>query len=170
MNCKKIQDMIIADYLDGTADEKEKQNIQAHLSNCKHCQEFLKIAKKTVIEPFQNAQKEKAPEEAWANIKTMILKEKQESQSNPVFDFLNNLKTIFNPQPAFAIASILSVCLIAIIVSRNIPNKNENDYVKVGNGDYEEYVVSTMEYSDDASGEDEYSGYGTAIEEMFLQS
>ncbi|MBM4128995.1 MAG: zf-HC2 domain-containing protein, partial [Nitrospira sp.] len=57
MNCEKIQELILTDYLDGEIDKRQEEFIKQHLATCIGCQEFLSIAQKTVVEPFLNAGK-----------------------------------------------------------------------------------------------------------------
>ncbi|MBN1497336.1 MAG: zf-HC2 domain-containing protein [Spirochaetes bacterium] len=45
MNCDQVK-MILADYLDGTATEKEKASVAAHLKKCDNCRDELRFLKK----------------------------------------------------------------------------------------------------------------------------
>ena len=58
MNCKKIQEWILTDYLDGEMSQDQKDVLEKHISSCSECKRFLFAAKETVVEPFVNSKKD----------------------------------------------------------------------------------------------------------------
>ena len=46
MNCKKIRELILTDYIDGEADEKTKMSVNAHVAECAECKELLSSVQK----------------------------------------------------------------------------------------------------------------------------
>ena len=52
MKCKKIQEIILTDYLDGQLDEKQRSSLGRHLAECKSCKEFSTYAVKNIAGLF----------------------------------------------------------------------------------------------------------------------
>lgn len=152
MNCKKIREFIMTDYVDGEAGPELEREIRKHLAGCGGCREFESALQKKVIEPFKNAGKLEAPGIVWDNVREAIAAPEEE----PVFIIR---------RPAFSLAlAAVAVILIAIFTMPFF----------TGPGPVASYIeeqAGFFAYLDNGAsgftnGEDE--GLGTAIEEYFL--
>ncbi len=47
MKCNSVHKQMMA-YLDGSADDDSRDRIEAHLKDCSHCSEFLKVLKRSL--------------------------------------------------------------------------------------------------------------------------
>ena len=73
MNCKKAQDLILTDYLDGEMGEKEKARIEEHLASCQKCRELSIAARRVGNELFIGADRANVPEYLWRRVRETIL-------------------------------------------------------------------------------------------------
>lgn len=161
MNCERIQDLILTDYLDDQMDKSQKKYLEEHLSSCPQCMEFARIAKKAAFEPFVNAEKLSPPGSVWSNIQGSILAE-QQGRTN----FLVNLLDRFGwgspiPRPAFAFASVMiMVLLVGTLTEYKI-------HQRVSAKEQIEYLSSLTNPSETSSGNGG-QGFDTAVEQYFL--
>jgi len=177
MNCKRIQELILTDYLD---DEINKESIDQHVANCKECREFLALAKKVTIEPLKNAKKDHLSRDViWSRIQDEIRKEENcanEYYSEP--NFLEKLKNaMFLPKPVLAL-SAFAVLVVAVLVlnfsakqlqlAKNISIINHVSVtekkadIKSAEFDQEIYLAYFFNQSESSK------NYGTSLEEYFL--
>ena len=101
MDCKKIQEYIITDYIDDQMGDKQKSLIDQHLAHCHVCEEFLISLKNGAVNPFRIGQKFVPDEFLWSRIKRTI-EEVQERQEGKGFipDFWEKLRFVFYiPRP-----------------------------------------------------------------------
>jgi len=152
MNCKKVKELLMTDYVDGELRSDIQQKIKQHLASCSDCRRLEESLQKKAIEPFRNAQKVQAPDIVWEGIKEAIAT----PQEAPVFIIR---------RPAFALAAVAMLIFLTTIFVRPF---------FISPGPVTEYIEEQAEffaYLDNAAsgivnGEDE--GLGTAIEEYFL--
>ncbi len=151
MNCKKIQELLMADYIDGEANEKMRQVIFNHLSACSECRQIKETLKQDVIDPLKAAEKQHPPDFVWENIKSGIIKERQYVPERIGFKIL---------KPAFVVPAVAVVILILVFIG-GFPLK--------GNGKLDSYMVEQVEFirALDSNGI-EADGLGTSIEEYLL--
>ena len=152
MNCKKIRELIMTDYIDGELREKLERKTREHLARCSDCRVFESELKKSAIEPFKDAKKLEAPGIVWENVREAI----KEPEKAPVI-------IIRRPAFSFALATV-AIILIAIFT---IPLFRGPGAVT----SYMEEQAGVFAYLDNGesgfmNGEDE--GLGTTIEEYFL--
>ncbi|MFC1621255.1 zf-HC2 domain-containing protein [Candidatus Omnitrophota bacterium] len=152
MNCKKIRELIMTDYVDGEAGPKLEREIRKHLAGCGSCREFEIALKKKAIEPFKNAGKLEAPDTIWDNVREAITA----PQATPVFIIR---------RPAFSLAlAAVTVILIAVFT---MPFFTAPRPV----AGYIEEQAEFFAYLDNGESgfmNEEDEGLGTAIEEYFL--
>ncbi|MEE9605655.1 MAG: zf-HC2 domain-containing protein [Candidatus Scalindua sp.] len=165
MNCKKVKELILTDYLDGQVNEEQKRQIEKHLASCGPCKEYELLAKKTVIDPFNNAKRIRPSEVVWHKIKEQIEEEQQELAS-PFADLIRRIKSfLYVPKPAFVVATIMVVLLIIVTIIK-LPSEKQ-EIVKVS----PEKQIECMTYLLRVFNQDstnETNGFGTSIEEYFL--
>ena len=158
MSCEKIKDLILSDYSDGRISEKLEKQITEHLNSCENCREFAQAVKKTAIEPFRKAEKIKAPDYLLSRIKDKITSQEQRPALGGLLD---NLRIVFQPRPAFTLATVAAVVILVLVITTS-------DLYN-GNG-VNEYL---SEHMDSLYPSDEEAGYleidfGTDIEKYFL--
>ena len=152
MDCKKVQEILLTDYIDEQLDRSGKQQIEAHLQGCAACREFLTAARQAFVEPFAQVPREHLSERVISSVMEQV-------QPSPdplawIHEFLDGINGVKWAVPSFALL------LIAIIVvgSNNdrLARKNEqvSSFVEVA-------VLSSAENGVVAD-------YGTTIEEYFL--
>lgn len=77
MNCERIRDIIITDYIDHELDEKKQKEIEDHLSNCANCRAFEKALITAVVEPLRNSPAVNLPETLWSKIRNSLEQEEE---------------------------------------------------------------------------------------------
>ena len=156
MNCKKIQNLLMADYIDGEANEKTCEKIREHLATCGKCKELEGALKKNVIDPLRAAEEERPPDFLWERIKDRIIKERE---AMPRRLGIRILKPIF-AVPAVALA------ILALVIITQLPLQSSGTL-----DSYMEEQADFMMTLDDngaaANGLDT-NGLGTSIEEYLL--
>lgn len=159
MNCKKIQELILTDYIDGEADMNDKRSVDDHLMTCVECKKFLTSVQSTAKIPFVAAEKLAPPDRLWHNIKDAII---EKGTGSPVrTGILESLGSIIRiPRPVMALAClVLIMFIIGALAGTKMYrplDKQEKDFL--------DYSVETL--SDDKLGET--VAFGTSIEEYFL--
>jgi len=125
MNCKKIRELIMTDYLDGEISQRLKEEVEKHLSSCYRCREFKQTVMKEAVEPFRVSGENKPPDYLWYRIKDAIAA-KEEKEAVSVFRRMRIFwEHIFSfPKPVFALATISAVILTAVVLTK-LPLNNQ---------------------------------------------
>ena len=134
MDCKKIQEIIMTDYIDRETSKTLREEIEAHLKTCEGCRKFEQVLRERVSNPLRKLEQVKPPEEVWQRIKETI-EEEQAEQYAPSFlerllDFLRNSFPV--RKPVFAFSTAISVILIALFFSVGPFHKQQlvKDYIE----------------------------------------
>jgi len=111
MNCKRIQEFIITDYIDGQMGIKPESLIDQHLAQCPACSGYLSSIRKVAVNPFVNVSKDVPDQLLWARIKQSIEEDQQQQPEESLKpNFWERLKgAIHIPRPAFALATIVTM-------------------------------------------------------------
>ena len=169
MDCKRAQDLILTDYLDGQKMPVAlKEGFQKHMALCPSCQAFKALAEKAVMSPFDGSIKEEVPQEVWQNIKAEILQQEESSWRNVFNEFLEKLKIVLFPKPTLAFASAVSFLLVIMLFMRVVPVGKSYDSAQIDSQGQMEYSTYLMEYA--GTSQEVSEGYGTDIEEFFSAS
>ena len=162
MGCRKIQELLKTDYLDGEVSQKQEQDIKEHLACCRKCRQ-LEEELQSQRALFQKAKQHKVPEGVWHNIRDAIIREglnEEQGLRAGVFDRLRNY--LFAPKPAFVLATTLAVAIFfAFLSGVFIQKKQSLSKENIPEGDIAVYSLSS---TSDAS----LYELGTDIEEYFL--
>src|SRR4051812_23957848 len=75
-NCKKFQDLILTDYIDGEIDQKTREMIDSHVRACPQCQRLAEDVKQNLVAPFKSVERENVPDQVWISLKEKIENEK----------------------------------------------------------------------------------------------
>ena len=161
MQCKKIQELLKTDYLDGEVNPQEEQFIKEHLKQCPGCSRLEKeLQAQRML--FQGAARKQVPERVWHNIRDAIVAQRLNLRKSLSPGILERLKgLIFTRRPVFALATSFSVLiLLAVVTATFIQGK-----VSLSKQNAAESIAG---YS--LNGENGYVLYdlGTSIEEYFL--
>jgi len=166
MNCKKIRDLIITDYIDQEASGSVQKEIQAHLKVCAGCRAFEQALREKVSDPLRKIQAVRPPEIIWQRVQEAI-EEEEAAQQTPsllrrILDFLAG--TVFKPKPVVAFSSALTVILITLLFIQGPFYRQwvAKSYLR----EQSDYMLSM---SKPVNGELEKDvGFGTAIEKAFF--
>ncbi|MDI6782396.1 MAG: hypothetical protein QME49_09905 [bacterium] len=131
MNCKKIQRLLMTDYLDRELEQGILNSIQQHMDNCIHCRKFeqeiqtarVSFAKTKHIEP---------PARVWEGICEKITAEQRSLQSGSLFEHgLERIREfLFIRKPLLATSAIaLAIVIFALIFIRMPEKTNGLDIV-----------------------------------------
>ena len=165
MNCKKIQELLLTDYLDNQMNEKEKKSVDDHLAYCRDCARFSIAARKVSSGLFVDVKKSHPPEFIWQRIKESIIAE-QKRKTGFAANLFERLKAVlYIPKPAMAVASAITLIVIVGIMAKLIVNSQLA--VRAGTQEQSEYSDYSMEIPADVSANGE-AIFGTLIEKYFL--
>jgi len=127
MNCKKIQDLIITDYLDNELKSGLQAKIKAHIEKCAACCQFEQALRQAAVEPFKHVQKLQPPEYLWHRIKETVTADLPETEPAGVLVKVKDaLGFLFQfPKPVFAAALVVTVVLVSTVYTRVIVQKKQ---------------------------------------------
>ena len=165
MKCKKIQEAILTDYLDGQMNEKQKLLIDRHLAGCQGCENFLIYVRKNIVGLFTNMEKKIPSEIVWRRIKESLTAEELKRPSL-IVGFFERLKGVFSIQkPAAIFVTTLTFILVASLMGAlYIDNQkilNYNSQKTIQEIDYYQELFCDVYTTENTS-------FGTATEENFL--
>jgi len=165
MNCEKIKELILTDYIDNEMNDEEKIGLNIHFARCRGCKEFFETVKNTVVKPFANAKKIEPSGFIWRRVKEAIIA-KQQKKLDFAASILEKLKSVFYiPWPALAISTIMALVLIVVLMTTlKFSNKEVLETNKEEQAEYSAYSIETpvsaLLNNDD--------GFGTSIEKYLL--
>ena len=117
MDCEKIRQWLITDYLDSELDQKRSVETEHHLKVCSACREFVEAVRKAAVTPFKNTERLCPDPAVWQRIQGQILAEKERSAGRfgNLADLLAPLQRVSLPvfRVAFATALIVTVVVVA---------------------------------------------------------
>lgn len=161
MNCERIQELILTDYLDGILEENVRKELEAHLADCPQCLDFAKAARSTAFESFEGVSKIAPPAHVWARIEERLQQENVPSVVHSP-SWLEHLKALFAlPKPALVLAAVLVLFISAGTIDIIKPRPKELSRSTV------EYYVSLVDPVTDPS-ESDKDDFGTDVEQVFL--
>ena len=164
MNCKKIKELIITDYLDGEIDLTLKKEIEGHLKVCNQCRQFVQALRQSAVEPFKDAKRNMPPESVWRNIESAI---EQQRTKNVFGNIADKIYALFPVRkPAFVVATIITIALIALVIMR--PSFDSRNAINAHLNEQIEFLAATNNDYESAYPDMAYTGLGTNIEEYFL--
>ncbi len=117
MECKKVQDRLITEYMDKELGAEENAEVERHLSACPDCLAFFGAVQKSAVVPFKGAGEMQPDGAVWQRIQEKI--EAEQAHSGGGFWKLVDIFVSRFPFPvpvmriAFATALILAVVVLA---------------------------------------------------------
>lgn len=138
MECKKIQDWLITDHLDGELTSEENLEVRRHLEGCGACREFLTAVDETARAPFKGLGSLSPDPGVWQEIQNRIAMEEASSRG-----WLRKLRGLLypvrRPFPVLRVAFALAVLMLVVLVSKWPFNSVEPAYA---------YVAEQMTFMD----------------------
>ena len=166
MNCHETQDQILTGYFDGQLTDGERKSVDQHLGTCARCEEFARLVKETVIQPFTQLEPRVPPETVWRSIEERIDSEPRNQPSGWLHDLLEKVGILFPaPRPALAVLSVLVLTGLMMVLSPM--RQPDRQAAEIDTQEQIEYLASLIE-EDDNSILNDNGDYGTGIEEYFL--
>lgn len=116
MECKKIQQWLLTDYLDHELDPGRSRELEEHLKVCQSCREFLGMVRKTVLMSLQKTEIQPDPM-VWQKITEKIRIEKEYSRG--WFEKLLGqwLPVLRISQPAFRLAFVIGLVVVVVALT-----------------------------------------------------
>lgn len=169
MNCKKIQELILTDYVDGEMDEGEKEVVLRHSANCVDCQNFMVTAKEMIHEPFRNVESINPDALLWYKIKQGIETEKERhGRDKPSIGILEMMRY----RGRILIPAIVMAVVVIVVIWTDIITFQQFSMYRTGRTDSSQEASLAVNYGmEDESVEYalmENANFQTAIEEYFL--
>lgn len=159
MNCKKAEEMILTDYIDGNLKDEALREVEEHLAACQYCRD-LAVRAVSSRRMLKSAAREVPPEGLWSKIRAEIISE----ETKPgFFDRIFDQARYFfgHLRPAVAAAAVAAIVIFVLTTARLVPVGSPFSGMTAHDDILE--ITSVGEESDDS----EY-GFGTAVEEYFL--
>jgi len=158
MNCERIQELVLTDYLDGQLTPAQKQHIDGHLHECPQCRAFVQAAHQTAFEPFLHAEQLKPSESVWQTIQESI--EAENAKINIFENLWEKLKSLtLVPNPAVVLATVVTFLAVGGMIQDKIHQqasaKESSEYLE---------SLSDMPNAFVADGR----GFVTTVEQYFL--
>jgi predicted anti-sigma-YlaC factor YlaD len=116
MDCKKAQELLLTDYVDGEVSATVSSEIKAHLKSCTACR-ALEQKVLGVRKHFREINPVQPPEKVWNSIKESLAKEQVRYEGSLVsraIDFIHS--SLWLRKPAFALSTVITVILLAVTV------------------------------------------------------
>ena len=134
MNCNRIKELILTDYMDEEAPVEVQNEVKLHLEICSSCRQFEQSLREIVSQPLRKIEAAHPPEEVWQRIKQTI-EEEQAEQYEPSLlwragDFLR--RNFLLKKPALAFSTAVTVILI-MVLSWQVPLRRQGsvkDYLQ----------------------------------------
>ena len=114
MECKKVQDQLITEYLDKELGAAERSGIEQHLSGCAHCQEFFEAVQRSSLVPFKETGEMQPDGALWQKIQEKI--EAERSRSGNWFGKLMDILVSRFPFPVPLMRTAFVTALILVVV------------------------------------------------------
>ena len=118
MECKKVQDRLITDYLDKELGAGERSGIAEHLTGCVPCREFLSAVEKITVTPFKESKTLSPGGEVWERIQERIEVERERSQAG-FWKLVDIFIARFPlPVPMMRAAFVTALILVVVVMAR----------------------------------------------------
>lgn len=158
MDCNRMKEIILTDYIDGRLNARELKDVEAHLASCKPCRaaasELLSLRAE-----FGKSRREEPPSEVWERIRSEV----ERTPAATVFsqDFFRSLRPVFaRLRPAITVAAAATLILIVLMVGRLMPPRGA---INAPVGEDEILSIAALE----ENGSADYD-FGTPEESYFL--
>lgn len=128
MECKKVQDRLLTEYLDKELGAEERSGIEEHLSGCAHCREFFEAVQKSAVVPFKTAGTLQPDSAVWQRIRAQLEAERERSHGgfwklvdslvSRLAIFARPLWGILRPLPLMRAAFVTALILVVVALAQ----------------------------------------------------
>ena len=129
MNCKKIRELLLTDYLDQQTELKLRTEAEGHLNICPECRRLEEEIRRAIVLPFKDAKGPQVPQSVWLNIRERIAQ--RESSKGSLWDWLREKLRVFSlPAPAltFASTTVILLAIFGLLAKQNMDKNQISDY------------------------------------------
>jgi anti-sigma factor RsiW len=118
MECKKMQERLMTEYVDKELDPAENAEVERHLTSCSDCREFLEVVRQSAVTPFKEVEEIQPEDAVWLKIQEKIEAERKHS-----WDWFGGLADSLAPffrisAPAFRLAFATALVLVVVVVAK----------------------------------------------------
>lgn len=159
MNCKKAEDIILTDYVDGKLAGEDLRKLEEHLALCEKCRALAREAA-SAGKAFKAFQKESPPAGVWHKIKAEIGPGR--SHGAALGGILDSTRYFFTHlKPAIAITAAAALILLVLTTARLVPTRSA-----ASNGAVQDDILTRASF--DKGWDEPGYDFGTSAEEYFL--
>lgn len=117
MNCEKIKELLMTDYIDGELEAALMKEVDAHIKKCGACRLLKAELEDKITVPLRQSGLVEPPQDLWSRIKGEI---EEGSAEKPVPAVRIRLRDIFTvKRPVFAVAAVMVILLTAGIFTKS---------------------------------------------------
>jgi len=118
MECKKVQERLITEYVDKELGLEENVEIERHLTACLECREFLGAVQRSSVIPFKESGEMQPSGAVWQKIQESLEAERARSRNwfRGLADVLAPLLRM--PQPVFRAAFVTALILVVVVLAK----------------------------------------------------
>ncbi|MBI4711031.1 MAG: zf-HC2 domain-containing protein [Candidatus Omnitrophica bacterium] len=118
MECKKVQDRLITEYVDKELGLEENTEVERHLTTCLDCREFFQVVQRNSLIPFGGTEEMQPDGAVWERIQERIEAERARSRGwfGGLVDALAPLLRM--PQPVFRAAFVTALILVVVVLAK----------------------------------------------------
>ena len=158
MKCKRIKELLLADYMDNEIEEASQLALDAHIKICSACRQLKESIDTGLLPLLENAKVQSPQEEMWQGIKTRIISGTA-IQEDKVFVLTPIIRrSIF----AFATAAVLLFMVLTFHNAGNSQRSAVGRFLSEEAGFLYSLNINESQYAFNSI------DFGTAIEEWFL--
>jgi len=156
MDCKKIEEVILTDYVDGRLEGRALKDFEAHLASCSKCRAFAsEIA--GISTEFRKAGHMAPPAAVWERIRTVVAEEPVEVI--PGRNIFEPIRLFFDKARPVLVAATAAMLILAVLITARIVSNR-------GAISQEDEIFSMVDLGENANGFD--YDLGTPAESYFL--
>lgn len=157
MRCKRMEEIILTDYIDGNLKGHALQEVESHLGSCPECRRLAEEAK-TASGLLKAAPRHEAPPRVWNSIRAAI--DAGPAKTHFAGSILERLRFFLPyPKPALVLATAVLLVLFVLTVARLMPG---NGYIRDGAEQDDIFLISSI------NGGGDETGFGTPAEDFLL--
>jgi len=160
--CRKIQELLKADYLDGELSQIEQGQIREHLGCCPGCRKLQEELESQRLLFKQAGRVSEVPARVWQKIRDTIISIRLNEESRARGGILERLRdSLWQPRPAFAVVSVFAVLILAVVLTGTFIRREQSL-----SSENEVQILAAYSLSSDNG--DLIYDLGTNVEEYFL--
>ena len=118
MECKKVQDRLITEYMDQELSSGESEEVERHLTACLDCQRFFEAVQRSAVVPLKEAGEMQPDSIVWQRIQEKI-EAKRLRSANGFWKLADVLAPLLRmPQPVFRVAFVTALILVVVVLAK----------------------------------------------------